>query len=115
MHVCFVYRGKSVNGKEGLRRQFPVTCRKAGIPYGTKVNRGIIFHDIRRTVKTNMVQARIDKAHRDTILGHSLRGMDAHYIVPTDETLKEALGRYTTWLDGQVDSQSNDHGRLFNF
>ena len=93
-----------------LRKQFPITCREAGIPYGTKVSQGIIFHDIWRTVKTNMLRAGLDKPHRDTLLGHSLKGMDAHYIVPTDETLTRAMRKYTSWLDGQLESENVDHG-----
>ena len=42
---------------------------------------GNIFHDIRRSVKTNMLNAGVDKVHRDTIIGHALHGMDVHYIV----------------------------------
>jgi hypothetical protein len=61
-----------------------------------------VFHDIRRTVKTNMLLAGVDRPHRDSILGHSLKGMDAHYIVPSDESLTKAMDRYTNWLDGQL-------------
>jgi integrase len=71
------------------------------MPYGTKIGQGIIFHDIRRTVKTNMLEAGVDKIHRDTILGHALVGMDSHYIITTDESLKKAMGKYTVWLDDQ--------------
>jgi len=94
--------GKPVKERGQLRKQFPDACRKAGIPYGTKVSRGIIFHDIRRTVKTNMVCAGVDKALRDTILGHSLKGMDVNYIALTDDMLTEAMDKYTMWLDNQL-------------
>ncbi len=30
-----------------------------------------------------------------TILGHALEGIDAHYIVPTDNDLKTAMNTYT--------------------
>ena len=95
--------GIPLNGKSSLKKQFPETCEKAGILHGRKTFGGIIFHDIRRTVKTNMLKAGIDKPHRDTIFGHSLKGMDAHYIVPTDESLTEAMQKYTVWLDKQVE------------
>ena len=39
---------------------------------------------------------------RDVILGHSLKGMDAHYLKPTDEDLTEATERYTLWLDEEL-------------
>jgi len=48
-----------------------------------------------------MLRAGLDKAMRDVILGHSLKGMDAYYLKPTDEDLIEAMERYTMWLDEQ--------------
>jgi len=50
-----------------------------------------------------MAQAGIDKVYRDTIMGHSLKGMDVHYIIPTDETLTSAMDKYTTWFDSQIE------------
>ena len=79
-------------------------CKNAGIAYGKKIKNGFILHDLRRTVKTNMVTAGIDKVYRDTILGHSLKGTDIHYIVPSDEDLRTAMDKYTEWLDDQIRS-----------
>ncbi len=36
------------------------------------------------------------------ILGHSLQGMDIHYMAPDDETLKAAMDKYTMWIDDQI-------------
>ena len=36
------------------------------------------------------------------MLGHSLEGMDRHYLRLNDEDLKEAMDRYTTWIDDQI-------------
>jgi integrase len=47
-------------------------CKRAGVAYGRKVVGGITMHDIRRTEKTNMLAAGVDKTYRDLILGHSL-------------------------------------------
>jgi hypothetical protein len=55
-----------------------------------------------RTVKTNMLAAGIDKAHRDVILGHSLQGMDVHYLVPSEESLRGAMDRYRRSLDNEI-------------
>ena len=41
-----------------------------------------------------MLTAGVDKVHRDLILGHSLQGMDVHYMAPDDVTLKEAMEKY---------------------
>lgn len=106
LHHDFVitYRGMPMNGKSSLKKQFPEICRKANIPYGRKVKGGITFHDIRRTFKTNMVTAGVDKVYRDAILGHMLTGMDAHYIVLTDSVLRKSMDRYTIWFDGQFEN-----------
>lgn len=106
LHHDFVitYMGMPMNGKNSLKKQFPETCQKATIDYGRKAKGGITFHDIRRTVKTNMANAGIDKVYRDTILGHSLKGMDAHYIVLTDESLTKAMDSYTEWFDMKLEN-----------
>jgi len=49
-----------------------------------------------------MLNAGVDKVHRDLILGHSLQGMDVHYMAPDDETWKEAMDKYTRWIDDQI-------------
>ena len=49
-----------------------------------------------------MLYAGVDKVHRDVILGHSLKGMDIHYMAPSDESLKEAMDQYTQWLDAKI-------------
>jgi len=95
----FSYRGQRI---KNLRRSFESACKNAGIPHGRKTEKGLVFHDIRRTVKTNMLRAGVDKALRDTILGHSLQGMDAYYLKPSDEDLKAAMDQYTTWMDAQI-------------
>jgi hypothetical protein len=49
-----------------------------------------------------MLNAGVSKVHCDLILGHSLQGMDAHYIVPDDDTLRKAMEKYTLWLDEKI-------------
>jgi integrase len=95
----FTYNNEPIRGTGGLKRSFITACTTAGITYGKE---GLIFHDIRRTVKTNMLNAGVDKVHRDLIVGHSLQGMDAHYMAPSEEDLHRAMGRYTEWLDDQI-------------
>ena len=51
-----------------------------------------------------MLNAGADKVHRDMILGHSLEGMDVHYLVGTDEALKGAMDKYTYWVDAQMEA-----------
>ena len=111
IHHDFVltYQNEPIVTPGGLKNSFITACGKAGIPYGQHVPNGITFHDLRRTVKTNMVNAGVDQVHRDIILGHSLHGMDVHYMAPSEGDLHRAIARYTEWLDGQLVLQSVDH------
>ena len=106
LHHDFVltYKGQPIRDKGGLKRSFGTACKNGEIPCGRKVPNGITFHDIRRTVKTNMVNAGVDRVHRDVILGHSLQGMDAHYMAPSEEDLHRAMDRYTAWLDEEIEA-----------
>jgi integrase len=101
-NFVFTYQGKPFTHKTAFRAAFKTACSDTEIPYGRKEANGITFHDIRRTVKTNMLNSGVDKAHRDMIIGHSLQGMDVHYLIPTEDSLKEAMDRYTQWLDGRL-------------
>ena len=113
MHHDFVfsYQNKPLRGSQGAKKAFMATCKRAGIPYGRSAASGLTLHDFRRSAKTYMAQAGIDKAFRDTILGHSLKGMDRHYIKPTEQMLTDAMDRYTQWIDDQIalELQSVDH------
>lgn len=101
----FIYRGEPVSD---CRNSFEGLCGSTGIVHGRTTKGGMTFHDIRTTVKTNMLRAGIDKALRDTILGHSLSGMDAFYIKPTEEDLHRAMDKYTRWIDRQLKSANSD-------
>ena len=101
----FTFRGEPYIARNGFKSAFAATCSRAGVIYGRYTKGGLIFHDIRRTVKTNMVGAGVDKVYRDVILGHSLKGMDVHYVVPTEENLRSAMDKYTVWLNSQLEDQ----------
>jgi hypothetical protein len=34
--------------------------------------------------------------------------MDKHYIKPTGEMLADAMGKYTRWLDAQIEMKGKD-------
>jgi integrase len=110
IHHDFVltFKNQPIKGTGGLKKSFQDACRRGKVTYGRKVAGGIIFHDIRRTVKTNMLNAGVDKVHRDLILGHRLQGMDAYYMAPSEEDLHSAMARYTGWLDNQIARKTVD-------
>jgi len=96
-HV-FIFRGKPITHNTGMKKGMRNACKRAGLSYGRKAENGLTFHDLRRMAKTNMVNAGIKKEHRDTILGHSLGGMDDYYIKPTEEDLTKAMAQYAAWI-----------------
>lgn len=96
------YNGEPIRDRGGLKKSFTTACKNAGLVRGRSAEDGIIPHDFRRSAKTNMLNAGVNKVHRDIILGHSLGGIDVHYIVPTDEDLMKAMTLYTKWLDEEI-------------
>jgi len=102
--AVFTYRHEPIGTLGGVKKSFSTACEKAGIPQGRAEPEGLIFHDLRRTFKTNMLSAGVDKVYRDTILGHSLHGMDIYYMVPSEDDLHRAMGKYTAWIDAQIQS-----------
>ncbi|MFC1891259.1 hypothetical protein ACFLZT_02600 [Thermodesulfobacteriota bacterium] len=84
---------RPIQDKSGLKRSFNTACVDAKIPYGRKEEKGITFYDIRRIVKTDMLNAGVDKAHRDMISGHSLKGMDTYYLVSKEAILTDAMDK----------------------
>ncbi len=100
-HV-FTYLNEPIGNLGGIKKSFSTACGKAGIIQGRFEAEGLIFHDIRGTFKTNMSRAGIAKEYRDVIMGHSLKGMDAHYLRFSDEDLRRTMALYTEWLDAQL-------------
>jgi len=101
-NYVLTYLNEPIITPGGIKNSFISACGKAGIPYGQHEPNGITFHDIRRTVKTNMLNASVDKVHRDIILGHALHGMDVHYMAPSEDDLHRAMTKYTGWLDSHI-------------
>ncbi|MFO7556730.1 MAG: site-specific integrase, partial [Desulfobacterales bacterium] len=101
------YKGNPLQSFGGPKGSFKTACKNAKILHGRDKAGGLIFHDIRRTVKTNMLNAGVDKIFRDLILGHSLKGMDVHYLKPNEDALTQAMEKYTLYIDAQM--QKVDH------
>jgi integrase len=108
-HV-FTYKGKPI---KGFNDSLKTACVNAKIEYG-RTETGFIFHDLRRTFKTNMLAAGVQKTYRDVIVGHRLKGMDIHYIKPSEDDLCRAMDQYTMWFDSQVESVSKTVSKAVN-
>jgi len=103
MHHDYVFTYKGEQIRYSISEGFQGVCERAGIVYGRDVENGVVFHDLRASAKTNMLEAGIDKAFRDKLVGHSLPGMDAYYLRIKDKHLREAMDRYTSWLEAQIE------------
>lgn len=105
-HVITNSKGERLT-MDGAQKVFMYACKDAGLTYGQKNDNGFSFHDFRGTWKINALEAGVDKIYRDIILGHSLKGMDKHYIEKRiskrEDLLAEAMGKYTLWLDAEID------------
>jgi integrase len=100
-HHVYTYQDRPLRSiRTGLR----AACEKAGIAYGAKVEGGFVFRDLRRSAKTLMARAGVDKAYRDAILGHEPQDMDSHYMRPSGDDLKGAMAKYGIWLKEQDES-----------
>ena len=96
----FTYQGKPFGR---ITTALISACRAAAIPYGKKVEGGFVFGDLRRTAKTLMARAGVDKAYRDAILGHESQDMDRHYLHPDfEKDLRLAMEKYHGWLEGEI-------------
>lgn len=98
----FTRKGKHLKRHGGRNEALEAACQGINIPYGRKAENGLILHDFRRTFKTNMLRAGVDKTYRDKIAGHTLQGIDVHYIILTENDLHHAMDKYTKWIDSEI-------------
>jgi len=98
----FTYRGRPISGiRESIRK----ACKEAGVIYGMDGGDGFVFRDLRRTADTLTVRAGIPDVYRRTLLGHTLKGMDRHYVHPDlERDLRPAMASYTAWLKAEIAS-----------
>ena len=100
MQHVFTYRGKPFYR---ITTGLISACKDAGIVYGKKVEGGFVFGDLRRTAKTLMARAGVDKAYRDAILGHESQDMDRHYLHQDfEKDLRAAMEKYHNWLTEEI-------------
>jgi integrase len=96
----FLFNGKPIG--DNIRKSLVTACRKIGIDYGQHIQGGFRFHDIRTSVKTNMLRAGVDPAMRNILSGHAVQGMAKYYLMPSEGDLHRAMNQYTEWLDNEI-------------
>jgi integrase len=53
--VVVTFNGRPITGLSGTKAGMRSACKKAGLVYGKKEQNGLVFSDLRRTAKTNML------------------------------------------------------------
>jgi integrase len=94
-HVL-LYQGYPIKDPiEGLKN----ACEKADIIYGQNEKDGFVFKDLRRTAKTNMRTAGIDRNLRMAIFGHTNPDdMDSRYDAIDESDLLGAIDCFQDYL-----------------
>ena len=80
-----------------FRKAWTTACEKAGIEGGKA---GRIFHDLRRTGVRNLRRAGVDRKVAMAISGHRTEAVFERYNIETDEDLREAVGKLSSYVNG---------------
>lgn len=97
-----------------LRRVLKCACERAGVPYGHRVDGGIVFHDLRHTAMTNLLQTGVDLATAQSLSRQSSRTIALRYGHATDRSQRAALaalesfGVQSVTTDTDNDTDDND-------
>ena len=80
-----------------FRKSWVTACKKAGIDGGKA---GRIFHDLRRTGVRNLRRAGVDRKIAMAISGHRTEAVFERYIIDTDDDLREAVEKLSSYVNG---------------
>lgn len=72
-----------------VRRHFKSACKRAGVPYGQKTG-GAVFHTLRHSTTTHLLNRKLPLAQVMEITGHSRESILLIYSHTTSETREEA-------------------------
>jgi integrase len=85
----FTYDVKRIGS---IRRTFETACRRAGIF-------GLVFHDLRHTLVTNMRRAEVDYFRIMAITGHRTMDVFIRYYTIDQDDLRHAVNQLDTYMD----------------
>lgn len=90
----FVFQGRNGNKIEHVSRTFERAVRALGLNNGiTDRRQKVVFHSLRHTFASRLVQKRVSLYEVKELLGHSDIAMTQRYSHLADETLREAVSK----------------------
>ncbi len=90
----FVFQGRNGNKIEHVSRTFERAVRALGLNNGiTDRRQKVVFHSLRHTFASRLVQKRVSLYEVKELLGHSDISMTERYSHLADETLREAVSK----------------------
>jgi integrase len=91
-HLIF-YRGAGQAILE-FRKSWRTACKKAGRP-------GLLFHDLRRSAVTAMVNAKVPQLIAMQISGHKTPSMFKRYAITVEDEMREAQAATERYHEAQ--------------
>jgi integrase len=82
-------------------------CARAGVPF-------TLFHDLRRTALTNMVEAGLSEKEAMEISGHKTRAVFDRYHIVSERRLKEMAGKLDAHLKAKEGENGDDKSAAVN-
>ena len=86
-------------------KSWATACMSAGVP-------DALFHDLRRTALTNMIEAGFSEKEAMEISGHRTRAVFDRYHIVSERRLKEMAGRLEIHLKAKDEEQKPETGRV---
>lgn len=80
---------------ETIRNGFPRACKAANIPYGQTAAGGIVWHDLRHTFATRLLEEGVHELDIMKLMGHLSLKMTASYAHSTHAALQNAVNKLT--------------------
>jgi integrase len=88
-------------------KAWATACETAGVA-------GTLFHDLRRTALTNMIEAGLSEKEAMEISGHRTRSVFDRYHIVSDRRLKEMAGKLEVHLKEKEKEKPEQDGRNIN-
>lgn len=80
---------------ETIRNGYPRACKAADIPYGQTAAGGIVWHDLRHTFATRLLESGVHELDIMKLMGHLSLKMTASYAHSTHAALQNAVNKLT--------------------